>query len=270
MNIRALVAVLAVVAVGTATAATAAGADGGHGYPTTTHKPTTTTTEPQCPNPPCIPDTQTPTTSTTTTTAPTTTTASTTSTSVALTTTTSQPPSTTSTIPATSTSTTTSSPPPDSSSTTTSTTTTLPANLDIGSASTVCRRDAPFVSITFGNQPELNGRTGTITFVDVNGDTIEVHPVEYQALATVEFVYPGAVVGPSGEALDWPGWMLNDDGFWVLDPSDAHLRDGITVVAEINPTATTTITYPPETEACASPDGPFPPAPPRGNLPPTR
>jgi hypothetical protein len=84
--------------------------------------------------------------------------------------------------------------------------------------------------------------------------------VTYQANETITLLYPGASIDPAtGEATDWPGWMLNPDGFWVLDPSDARYRDGITVVAEINPTATTTITYPPSTAACASPGGPFPP-----------
>ena len=140
------------------------------------------------------------------------------------------------------------------------TTTTLPEDLDIGSASTVCVADAPFVELTFGNQSAFNGHTGTITFVDLDGNVIETHAVTYQANTTVRLVYPGAAVDPvTGEALDWPGWMLNEDGFWVLDPSDARFRDGLTIVAEINPTATTTISYPPETAACNSPDGPFPP-----------
>jgi hypothetical protein len=52
---------------------------------------------------------------------------------------------------------------------------------------------------------------------------------------------------------------LNADGFWVLDPSDAVWREGLTIVASINPTATTTVSYPPSTSACDSPDGPFPP-----------
>jgi hypothetical protein len=127
------------------------------------------------------------------------------------------------------------------------------------------------VTLTFGNQPELNGLTGTITFLDVNGAVIEVHALTYEAGATVTLLYPGASVDAEGNATDWPGWMLNADGFWVLDPSDAIWREGLTIVAEINPTATTTVTYPPSTAACASPSGPFgPTGPPSGELPPTR
>jgi hypothetical protein len=100
--------------------------------------------------------------------------------------------------------------------------------------------------------------TGTISFFDVNGAFISSAELVYEAGATVRLLYPGATVDAAGNATDWPGWMLNDDGFWVLDESDAVLRQGLTVVAEINPTATTTVTYPPATSACDSPEGPFP------------
>ena len=39
----------------------------------------------------------------------------------------------------------------------------------------------------------------------------------------------------------------------MRDPSDARLRDGLTVVVEVNPTATATVSYPPATAACANP-----------------
>jgi hypothetical protein len=181
----------------------------------------------------------------------------------------------TSVAPSTSTSapTTTSTAPPTSSSSTTtstsSTTTTLPETLDIGAASVVCSRDVPFVNLTFGNQPEFNGLVGTITFYDVNDAFIEQHAVTYQAGETISLLYPGATVDAAGNATDWPGWLLNSDGFWVLDPTDAVWREGLTIVAEINPTATTTVEYPPATTACDSPAGPFPP-PPRQLLPATR
>jgi hypothetical protein len=123
----------------------------------------------------------------------------------------------------------------------------------------VCSRDVPFVNLTFGNQPEFNGLTGTITFTTLDGDFVEVHEVVYQANETISLLYPGASVDAAGNATDWPGWRLNEDGFWVLDPSDAIWREGLTIVAEINPTATTSIEYPPSTAACASPSGPFPP-----------
>jgi len=103
--------------------------------------------------------------------------------------------------------------------------------------------------------------TGTISFYDVNGTLIEVQPFTFQSGETLTLLYPGATVDAAGNATDWPGWMLNADGFWVTDPSDALWREGLTLVAEINPTATATVSYPPETAACSSPEGPFGPPP---------
>ena len=90
----------------------------------------------------------------------------------------------------------------------------------------------------------------------------------------MRFVYPGASVDGAGNPTDWPGWMLVD-GHWVVDPSDARLRDGLTVVIEVNPTATATVSYPPATAACANPQTTPDPAPsttvpaPAGRLPQT-
>jgi hypothetical protein len=151
--------------------------------------------------------------------------------------------------------------------------TTVPQSLDIVAMGPVCLRDAPYIEVTFGDQPQFNGRTATVTFVDLDGDVVGTETATYQAGATVRFVYPGATVDAAGNAVDWPGWMF-DGTVWVHDPSDAHLRDGLTVVVEVNPTATGSVTYPDATAACADP-ATVPPTPtdpvvPQGGLPVTR
>jgi hypothetical protein len=202
----------------------------------------------------------------------------TTTTTTTTSTTTTTTPTTTTTIPET-TSTTTTLPcefdpllPPDdpgcAETTTTTTqppgTTTPPAVLDIGALGPVCLKDAPYIDLTFGNNSQFNGMTATVTFIDVNGNTVGTESATYQAGSTVRFVYPGASVDANGNPLDWPGWMFDGDE-WVPDPSDAHLRVGLTVVVEVNPTASGTVSYPPATAACnAGPDDP------PGELPPTR
>jgi len=235
---------------------------------TTTTPPSTGGTTTTCPD--CTPDTQVGGTTTTTVAGSTTTVPGGTTTLPGSTTT---APSTTTTAPGL---------PPGGTSTTPLV---APVVFSIGSASTVCVRDAPFVELTFGNQPELNGTVGTLEFRTLDGDVIESHQIVYQANTSFRVVYPGAEVDPvTGEALDWPGWMLNDDGFWVLDPSDAEFRDGLHIVAtlpvtggeaglpagfgESRPlfqqatdvlTSEADIAYPPETAACNSPEGPFTP-----------
>ncbi len=104
-----------------------------------------------------------------------------------------------------------------------------------------------------------------MTFTDVNGRVVGDDKATYQAGATVRFVWPGASVNPQ----DWPGWRLEPStGLWVPDPSDAVLRDGMTVTVAVNPTAKAKVSYPPATEGCANPkNAPEPPAPPTGSLP---
>jgi LPXTG-motif cell wall-anchored protein len=117
----------------------------------------------------------------------------------------------------------------------------------------VCVNDAPFVRVTFGNQPEFNGRPATITFIDVNGVTVATHSATYTAGGSLTFVYPGASVDAAGNPTDWPGWVFDGDE-WVPDPTDSYLRDGLTVRVDVNPTATGQVSYPPATEACADPE----------------
>ena len=117
----------------------------------------------------------------------------------------------------------------------------------------MCVKDAPYIEVTFGGQSQFNGRPATVTFRDLAGNVVDTATATFQAGTTVRFVYPGASVDAAGNATDWPGWMFDGDE-WVIDPSDAHLRDGLTVVIEVNPTATASVSYPPATAACASPE----------------
>ncbi len=112
--------------------------------------------------------------------------------------------------------------------------------------------DAPYVNVTFGNQPEFNGRPATVTFIDVNGNVVATHTATYTANGSIRFVYPGATVDAAGNPTDWPGWVFDGDE-WVPDPTDAYLRSGLTVRVEVNPTATGQVSYPPATETCADP-----------------
>jgi hypothetical protein len=119
----------------------------------------------------------------------------------------------------------------------------------------------PTIRIEFRNLfPTLAGQTGTLTMTDVNGTVVGTQSIVYQPGATVDVLYPGTHINPDGSVADVPGWNLNSDGFWVLDPSDAVLREGISLTYTVNPTAgPVLVTYPPESSACANPNGPFPP-----------
>ena len=159
---------------------------------------------------------------------------------------------------------------PDETTTTTTqppVTTQPPATLDISAIGPVCLSDAPYIDVTFGSQSEFNGLPATVTFIDLDGNVVGTETAAYQAGSTVRLVYPGASVDGAGNPTDWPGWMLVD-GQWVVDPSDARLRDGLTVVIEVNPTTTATVSYPAVTETCvAGPRRPAQPQPQPANRP---
>jgi hypothetical protein len=129
----------------------------------------------------------------------------------------------------------------------------------VRAAGSICDNEVPKIRITFGNLSQFDGQVGTLTMRDVNGNVISVQPLTYRAGTSVDLLYPGTAVNPDGSIDDVPGWILTDDGFWVEDPSDAFLRQGITLTYEVNPSVTTTVTYPPESSGCANPKGPFPP-----------
>ena len=92
-----------------------------------------------------------------------------------------------------------------------------------------------------------------------HGDVVGTDTATYQAGTTVRFVYPGASVDAAGNPPDWPGWVFDGDE-WVVDPTDAFLRDGLTVVVEVNPTASDTVCYPPATPSCTADPPTTPPS----------
>ena len=141
----------------------------------------------------------------------------------------------------------------------------------------MCVREVPTIRIEYQNLfPELAGVIGTLTMQSVaNPNFVSTQPLVYEPGTTVDILYPGTHINPDGSVADVPGWNLNADGFWVPDPTDAFLREGILLTYEVNPTAgPVLVTYPPESSACANPPGPFPPGPTTTTiavlLPPTR
>ena len=90
------------------------------------------------------------------------------------------------------------------------------------------------------------------------GAVVGTQPLVYQPGTTVDILYPGTSVNPDGSIADVPGWILQPNGLWVLDPTDTFLRNGITLTYVLNPTATATVTYPPESATCANPENPPP------------
>ena len=119
----------------------------------------------------------------------------------------------------------------------------------------ICVQDAPYIDVTFGDQPQFNGRPATVTFIDVDGNVVATHMVTYTAAGRSGYL-PGATVDAGGNPLDWPGWVFDGDE-WVPDPTDAYLRDGLTVASR-STRQRRIRSYPPATPSCsANPPAPW-------------
>jgi LPXTG-motif cell wall-anchored protein len=133
----------------------------------------------------------------------------------------------------------------------------LERSLDV-SVSPECLRDVPYINfriVPVGFTPDPPRATLVIRAAnDTLVDTIVVDSLSGRLL------WPGAAVDANGNATDWPGWKLAEDGAtWVTDDSDAFVRDGLSIEFTVNPTATATVAYPEATAACASPPETVPP-----------
>jgi LPXTG-motif cell wall-anchored protein len=161
-------------------------------------------------------------------------------------------------------------------------TTTVPGrSIDASAFSPECIRDAPFVNYTIvpvGFTPVPPN--ATLVIRAANGTLVGTRNV---TSLSGQFIWPGAAVDGAGNAVDWPGWRLAADGVsWEPDPSDAFLREGLTIEVTVavggasglvNPnqpqgfarpaalveqvgdtvSATATVSYPPATSVCANP-----------------
>ena len=138
------------------------------------------------------------------------------------------------------------------------TTTSHVPSLDVSAFSPECVLDAPYINyaiVPLGFTPA----DGTATLVIRTADGTVVDTIQVTSL-TGQLIWPGAEVDAAGNATDWPGWKLADDGVsWVPDPTDAAFREGLTIEVSVDSadgktvTATATVAYPPETSPCANP-----------------
>jgi LPXTG-motif cell wall-anchored protein len=121
-------------------------------------------------------------------------------------------------------------------------------------AAGVCVGDIPFFAyeVDFGSD-DFVGQPMTITFVNPSGDDFVIPTTVPGIGEPAAVLWPGASEDPE----DWPGWELNSEGIWVETTEDTgaftRAPGGVTVEFETNPTLTTSVTYPPATEACANP-----------------
>jgi len=117
-----------------------------------------------------------------------------------------------------------------------------------------CLRDAPWINYSVVLvDPDSEVSETAATMVLTNGvqstDPIPLGDLVDGRLSG-RVLWPGAVVGPDGQGVGWPGYELVD-GAWVrTDANFAWTRDGVTAVIEVNPTVSVPISYPQATPEC--------------------
>ncbi|WP_068203714.1 LPXTG cell wall anchor domain-containing protein [Isoptericola dokdonensis] len=115
----------------------------------------------------------------------------------------------------------------------------------------ICDGDVPYLRYAVDVENlEDPPDTVDITWVNPEGDDV----VQAGLPLTGRVLWPGAEVGPEGEALDWPGWSFVD-GEWVVGDEFDWVRPSVSLEFEVNPTATATVGYPEASPACATPPG---------------
>lgn len=122
----------------------------------------------------------------------------------------------------------------------------LPCELRVDAAYPVCDEDVPrlrYAVTAIGSA----GATVDITWVNPAGDDV----VYTDQPLSGSVLWPGAVVGPAGEPLDWPGWRLAG-GAWVEGDEYDWVRPEVTVRFDVNPSSTVTVAYPPSSPQCAA------------------
>jgi uncharacterized repeat protein (TIGR01451 family)/LPXTG-motif cell wall-anchored protein len=126
----------------------------------------------------------------------------------------------------------------------------LESTIKISALAPECIKDVPFIQYAITPSGFTPTGGATLDFFDKDGKFVESVSV---ASLSGTVIYPGATADADGNGTDWPGWKF-ENGVWVVDPTDAHLRDGLTVVAHVNPTSPPAeVTYPPATSVCANP-----------------
>lgn len=90
--------------------------------------------------------------------------------------------------------------------------------------------------------------TVTITWVNPGGEDL----VQSGLPLSGRVYWPGTVI-MDGVVVDWPGWVQAADGSWTRHDSYDFTRPQVQVVLEVNPQASTVVSYPPESAACANP-----------------
>jgi hypothetical protein len=115
-------------------------------------------------------------------------------------------------------------------------------------ADAVCRNNAPYLD--YEVKPE--GTPNTAVSI-VWGDPSTANSLTQSNLPlSGSVLWPGTVLDSQGNVVDWPGWS-QVNGTWVRGDQWDWVRPSVPVTFKVNPEATVTVTYPPDSVFCNPP-----------------
>lgn len=120
-----------------------------------------------------------------------------------------------------------------------------PCELKVTVLTPFCDNDVPklrYEAVPLGTP----STTVTITWVNPSGPSVVYAGLPLSGVV----LWPGAVVGPDGKGIDWPGWHQEPDGTWVVGDEFDWVRPSVDVHFEVNPEATVSVAYPPSSPVC--------------------
>ncbi|WP_265522906.1 peptidase [Oerskovia flava] len=118
--------------------------------------------------------------------------------------------------------------------------------LEVELLAPICDGDVPYLEYAV-NTDDGEATEATITWVNPTGDDV----VQAGLPLSGRVLWPGAVVDDEGNPVDWPGWRLEGDE-WVEGDEFDWVRPSVQVIIEVNPEASTSVSYPPSSPDCAT------------------
>ncbi|MBD8059505.1 peptidase [Cellulomonas sp. JH27-2] len=122
----------------------------------------------------------------------------------------------------------------------------LPCELKVDILTPICDNDVPKLQykVTAVGSPNT---TVKITWINPGG----ANYVQADLPLEGTILWPGAVQDSAGNAVDWPGWRL-ENGVWVQGDEWDWVRPSVKVLFQVNPEMTVNVAYPPSSPNCAT------------------
>lgn len=117
--------------------------------------------------------------------------------------------------------------------------------LTVTVAAPICDNNAPMLRYQVVPEGTTN-TTVTITWLNPSGANV----VYANQPLSGTVLWPGAVLGPDGQGVDWPGWTKQADGSWVQGDPFSWAIPTAKVLFDVSPQATATVAYPASTRGC--------------------